>query len=381
MFCTNCGAELNDDMAFCVHCGASMQRDAASGSQPDQADPVQTVAQVAQAQDSAPRAQSASKKRTVIIAVIALCVVIVAAIALFVGCAIQQKTKEVQELAHQTYAVNLSIDAQGLDFATSTPVPMRLSGTTFNGNSVDEEFLFDGTSASVPELERGEYTASIIASPISGNGTMYKLAIPSTAILVTDYEAEQQLEESGHEELIGSVRAADSFAENVVFEGSALSLTPTAPLDVTDEMIDETCAALEGLGYSSSELVAYRQLVESACAAARQEQIAKQTTFSDERISLKVPASWGDHWTCDCRITHSIGGGMYPNAWSYVFTNTANPSERFELVAQFAGSYGNYDAWTEIPSPIDYNTYYIKNDGLSGSDFNAVVQSVVVKQT
>lgn len=379
MFCTKCGAELNDDMAFCVQCGASLQRKDPEGLQASQVEPGQQAAQGAQPQAPEAQTRGASKKRTIVIVVIALCVVIAAAIALFVGCGMQQKTNEAQELAHQKVAVALSIDAQGLDFATSTPVPMKVSGTTFDGNSVNEEFLYDGTSTSVPEFERGEYTVTVLASPISGDGTMYKLAIPSITILVTDYEAEQQLVELGHEELIGSVQAEDSLTENVVMEGSALSLTPAAPLDVTDEMLNETCTTLENLGYPASEVSSHRQLVESARETARQEQLAKQTAFSDERISLKVPASWGDHWTCDCRVMHSIQSGQIPNAWRYTFTNTANPAESFMLVAQYAGSYGDYGTWTEIPSPVSYNTFYIKNDGLSTSDFNAVVQSVTVK--
>lgn len=378
MFCTNCGAELGDDMAFCVQCGASSRRDEVESTETQQAAPVQQAAQSGQLQGS-PVGQHASRKRIVLIAAIALCVVIVAAIALFVGCSAQKKTSEAQRLAHQKVAIALSIDAQGLDFATSTPVPMQVSGTTFDGSFTSEEFLYDGTSASVPELERGEYAVTVIASPISGNGTMYKLAIPSTTILVTDYEAEEQLRELGHDELIGSVQAEDSSTENAVMEGSALSLTPVAPIDVTDEMLAESCAALEKLGYDSSEISAHRQLVESSRNAARQEQLAKQTTFSDERLSLKVPASWGDHWSCDCRVMHSIQSGQFPNAWRYIFTNTANASEGFELVIQFAGSYGDFDAWTRAPSPGYYNNY-IKNNGLPSSDFNAVVQSIVVKQ-
>lgn len=379
MFCTNCGAELNDDMAFCVHCGASMQRDAASGPQPDQADPVQTVAQVAQAQDSAPRAQSASKKRTVIIAVIALCVVIVAAIALFVGCSMQQKTNEAQELAHQKVAVALSIDAQGLDYASSTPVPMRFTGTAFDGSTVDEEFLYDGSPASVPELERGEYTATVLASPISGNGTMYRLAVPSTTIVVTDYEAEEQLRELGHDELIGSVQAENSLTENVVAEGTALSLTPVAPLDVTDEMINETCDVLESLGYEASKISEHRQLVETARNEAKQEQLNKQITFSDNRFSLKVPASWAGKWSSSVSTIHSINGGRTPNAWEYRFYNTHDFTQSFMVVVQDGGSYVAKSEYIQLPTSNDRMDYLIKSGGISDSELQAVISSFHAK--
>lgn len=364
MYCSNCGAEAQEGMAFCVKCGAPLKQSDAS---------VQSAPQAAVPQAAAPR-----KKRIVPIVIAAICIAVIAAIVV-VGCAIMKKGNEAQEIAHQKVVLGIQIEATGLDYVTSTPVPMQLQGTDFSGNSVSEEFLYDGNASSVPEVERGQYTISVLDSPISGEGTMYELANPSVAVSVTDYDVEEQLRELGHEELIGSVQAEGADTPVVSMEGSAIALAPLAPADVTNEMIDATCSTLERLGCDAATIAEHRQLVETRRDAARQELLAKQTTFSDERISLKVPASWGDHWTCDCRVMHSIQGGQVPNAWRYTFTNTASPAESFMLVAQYAGSYGDYDTWTEIPSPVSYNTFYIKNDGLSTSDFNAVVQSVTVK--
>lgn len=392
MFCEKCGTEVEEGAAFCGECGAPLENDdstAAGTSQDATSQPVAAAPQLSvapavavmqQGEASQPGGQpgAARKKKIILIAVIAVCLIAIIAIVLM-SLSNQRRAQDAQSIAHQKIAFEFNIDVPGFDYASSTPIPMRVSGTDFTGANVSQDFLYDGSVSSVPEVERGQYTISIMASPISGEGTMYKLATPAITAVVTDPTVEEQLRELGHDELIGTAQTQDPSSDSVVYEGGELALTPLAPIDVTDEMLDATRDALENSGYDVTKIEDFEKLVETARNAARQELLAKQTTFSDSRLSLKVPSSWADHWKSDCVVMHSVQSGQVPNAWRYTFTNTANPSERFQFVYQFAGSYGDFSDWTSIQTSVEYAYCYIKNEGIAPGDFNAVVQSVVVK--
>lgn len=130
------------------------------------------------------------------------------------------------------------------------------------------------------------------------------------------------------------------------------------------------------------EAAAQAEQEREAAAQAEKEaaQREQQRIFEDDRISLKVPESWADHWTSEDKVTHSVQSGMIPNAWEYTFTNTDNKRESFRVFLQENGSYiGSTAGWTEISTGNERVTCYIRSDGIAQSDLQEVANSTKVK--
>lgn len=117
-------------------------------------------------------AKANSKKKAIIIAAVVVALVVCGLLAWFL---VDQHNRQVWEQEHKAYPVNLTLVVEGYDSSTSTPIPVQIEGTDFEGNSVSTETLVGSNGAEPISLMRGNYTLSVTASPISEDGTMFDI--------------------------------------------------------------------------------------------------------------------------------------------------------------------------------------------------------------
>ena len=78
------------------------------------------------------------------------------------------------EAARTMVSVKLSVKAPGLDASKGTKIPIAVSGKDANGNLVDEVLYVDQSGKGI-ELLPGSYSFTAAASPITADGTVYRL--------------------------------------------------------------------------------------------------------------------------------------------------------------------------------------------------------------
>lgn len=167
-------------------------------------------------------AKKSSKKKIAVI--ITLAVVLIATIGAGTWYIIDQHNKEIWEQEHKTYPVTVSILSESYDPTTSSPIPVLIEGTDFEGNSVSTEALIGSATSEQISLMRGNYTISITSSPFLSDGSMF------------DVSASQ-----GVFEVVGDGQTG---------QGSvSLNMTKLNPSDLTEEDISASKDKLISLGF------------------------------------------------------------------------------------------------------------------------------------
>ncbi len=230
--------------------------------------------------------QGKSKKPLIITLVIVIVLIIAGVAGFFIYQHIQDTKAEEERLAqladeeaHRTQKVTISCTIPGYNASTSSPIPLAISGTDFEGNAVDEELAYTNDSNTPVELMRGTYDISITSSPILSDGTIFSLSGAHASVVVSDTEN-------------GTTSAPKA----------SFTLTAIDPLQVTDQEIQAAYDGLIACGVEQAKAQSFREAAENrrqtaldqkaaqeqqlqeqqAAAAAAQERSSKKTSFQNK---------------------------------------------------------------------------------------------------
>lgn len=329
MYCSKCGARLEDDAAFCTECGARVMRDPAATQplMPDQAPspmPGQTqsisraaaqaphapavippapVDPASRRRDPRPTRQDAreSKERLVVAAGLVGVLIIGGVAGYFFGVRLPaqkapaaQDAREASDANAQAntvdrsdHAVKISVKAEGWDTdAGASKLPVHIEGTDVDGNAVSTTAYVDSYGVGIM-LKQGKYELSVPASPLGAKGEVWSPKSSKVTIA-----------------LGGSLREGEGVdvGDTVVINlGSPLSAA-----DVTDDAVERAARYAQDGGCSSA--VAAQALARAATAsrddAKRQKRDSElacgtytaDNAYSCDDFSFSVPDEWGTDW-------------------------------------------------------------------------------------
>lgn len=384
MFCSKCGARLEDDAAFCTECGVRVMRDPAAtqplapGQVPsptlDQTQPVsRAAAQVPHApavippapvdpasrrRDPRPTRHDAreSKERLVVAAGLVGVLIVGLAAGYFFGVHLPaQKAPAAQDAQEASdanaqantvdrsdHAVKISVKAEGWDTdAGASKLPVHIEGTDVDGNAVSTTAYVDSYGVGIM-LKQGKYELSVPASPLGAKGELWSPKSSKTAIA-----------------LGGSLREGEGVdvGETVVVNlGSPLSAA-----DVTDDAVELAARYAQDGGCSSA--AAAQALVRAATASRddakrqkRDSELARGTytadnAYSCDDFSFSVPDEWGTDWS----VVYDLP------------EDKSHPGEHFRRYRIYRSGQSMFSILCDA---IDYGGYSkaIKQDTLSNGD-------------
>lgn len=329
MYCSKCGARLEDDDAFCTECGARVMRDPAAtqplapGQVPSPTlDQTQLVLRAAaqaphtpavippapvdpasRRRDPRPTRHDArdSKERLVVAAGLVGVLIVGGVAGYFFGVHLPaqkapagQATRAESDAAATTpspdrsdHAVKISVKAEDWDTdAGASKLPVHIEGTDVDGNAVSTTAYVDSYGVGIL-LKQGKYELSVPASPLGAKGELW--SPQSSKATIT---------------LGGSLREGEGVdvGETVVINlGSPLSAA-----DVTDDAVELAARYAQDGGCASA---AEAQALARAATASRDDakrqkrdsELARGTytadnAYSCDDFSFSVPDEWGTDW-------------------------------------------------------------------------------------
>lgn len=100
----------------------------------------------------------------------------------------EAEAAERDRIRHQAHPVTFTIQADGYT-ADDGPIPLHITGTDLAGNAVDTtaHIAADGTGT---ELSAGSHTASVAASPLMQDGSLYAVPDASHALRIPESDDE-----------------------------------------------------------------------------------------------------------------------------------------------------------------------------------------------
>ena len=384
MFCSKCGARLEDDAAFCTECGARVMRDPATtqplmpdqapSPMPGQAQPVSPAAQpttrmpavippapidpASRRRDPRPTRYDAreSKERLVVAAGLVGVLIVGVVAGYFFGVHLPaqkapatQATQAESDAAATTsspdrsdHAVKISVKAEGWDTdAGASKLPVHIEGTDVDGNAVSTTAYVDSYGVGIL-LKQGKYELSVSASPLGAKGELW--SPQSSKATIT---------------LGGSLREGEGVdvGETVVINlGSPLSAA-----DVTDDAVERAARYAQDGGCSSAAAAQalVRAATDSRDDANRQKRDSElacgtytaDNAYSCDDFSFSVPDEWGTDWSVVYDLPEDKG----------------HPGEHFRRYRIYRSGQSMFSI---LRDAIDYGGYSkaIKQDTLSNGD-------------
>ena len=384
MFCSKCGARLEDGAAFCTECGAKVMRDPAAtqplapdqapSPTPDQTRPVSPAsaptARVPAVISPVPvdpasrrrgprptQRDSRDPKEYLVVAAVLVAMLAVGVVAgYFLGVhlpaqkapAAQATQAEPADAAstpsvdRSDHAVKILVRAEGWDTdAGASKLPVHIEGTDVDGNAVSTTAYVDSYGVGIM-LRQGKYELSVLASPLGAKGEVWSPKSSKATIA-----------------LGGSLREGEGVevGETVVIDlGSPL---PAA--DVTDDAVELAARYAQDGGCASAADA--QALVRAATAsrddAKRQKRSSELTsgtytadnTYSCDDFSFSVPEQWGADWSVFYDLPEDKG----------------HPGEHFRRYRIYKDGQPMFSILCDA---IDYGGYAkaIKQDTLSNGD-------------
>lgn len=359
MFCSKCGARLEDDAAFCTECGARVMRDPAA-TQPlaPAVIPPAPVDPASRRRDPRPtqRETRESKERLVVAAGIVGVLIVGGMAGYFFGVHLPaqkapagQDAQEASDANAQAntvdrsdHAVKISVKAEGWDTdAGASKLPVHVEGSDVDGNAVSTTAFVDSYGVGIV-LKQGKYELSVLASPLGAKGEVW--SPQSSKATIT---------------LGGSLREGEGVdvGETVVINlGSPLSAA-----DVTDDAVELAARYAQDGGCASA---ADAQALARAATASRDEakrqkrdsELACGTytadnAYSCDDFSFSVPDEWGTDWNVVYDLPEDKG----------------HPGEHFRRYRIYRSGQSMFSILCDA---IDYGGYSkaIKQDTLSNGD-------------
>ena len=206
---------------------------------------------------------------------------------------VQKSSYMTASVMHQAYSENIVISAKGYDTATSTPIPVHIEGTDFEGNTVSEDHLIGDQSAEFLSFMHGTYSLTVVSSPITSDGTVYSLpdtaetfeitdgAVPNSedagSSSNTDVTSEDNANDDSSTETNSASGSSDGTSTAV---GVGITLEPMDPLSVTNEYIESIATALINAGMDESSVQQFKDAamakVQQAAEEQRKQEIASK---------------------------------------------------------------------------------------------------------
>lgn len=374
MRCPKCGTEIPDDSAFCPECGSSIEHAArhcpwcgaplregatfcsSCGNRVDAApaapvapapSPSATVRQPA-VQPSVPSVGSSAsqtvpkpkkKHRGVLVAGICAAVVVAGGVGLW-----WYGNHAERQVSIKVEAPNYSNDA--------TRIPLHVTGADADGKSVDKTVYVDADGGGL-SLSPGTYEATVEASPILADGSIYQvpedpvtISVPSSGPIETLASVPETIQNNG-----GGADSADD-------SGAVIQLTPTDPAYVTDEQI---AAAVDAASKDPNDNGKAQTLSQTATAK-RDEALA---ALVGNTPSGYANTGWGtSDGTYDYFYSNSLGG---------IYRSKNDGSSPELLVEKEIGfEYTSYDYGLNVSGDT---LYYVKYHS-SGKGAGASICSV-----
>ena len=384
MFCSKCGARLEDDAAFCTECGARVMRDPAAtqplmpdqapSPMPGQAQSVSPAAQpttrmpavippapidpASRRRDPRPTQRDAreSRERLVVAAGLVGVLIVGVVAGYFFGVHLParkapatQATQAESDAAATTsspdrseHAVKISVKAEGWDTdAGASKLPVHIEGTDVDGNAVSTTAYVDSYGVGIL-LKQGKYELSVPASPLGAKGELW--SPQSSKATIT---------------LGGSLHEGEGvdMGETVVINlGSPLSAA-----DVTDDAVERAARYAQDGGCSSAAAAQalVRAATDSRDDANRQKRDSElacgtytaDNAYSCDDFSFSVPDEWGTDWNVVYDLPEDKG----------------HPGEHFRRYRIYRDGQSMFSILCDA---IDYGGYSkaIKQDTLSNGD-------------
>ena len=400
MFCPKCRAQIPDDSAFCPECGSPIKHavrhcpwcgaplregatfcsscgkrvDVGQAAPPPAASPAATTPMPAASPSTAmrqpvvPPAGSASqpvpqppkpkkKHRGVLVAGICAAVVVAGGVGLW-----WYGNHAERQVSIKVEAPNYSNDA--------TRIPLHVTGADSDGKSVDKTVYVDADGGGL-SLSPGSYEATVEASPILADGSIYEVPEDPVTISVPSYNPIEAVA-AVPEVIQNSVNAGGSGQSDGSADGSdaIITLTPADPARVTDEQIaaavaaasqdpndngkaqslsqvatakrDEALASLVGnmpSNYANNALAAsdgtYDYFYSKSLGGiyrAKNDGSSPEQVFADETGSETTSYCYGLNLSGDTLyfVMQTSGGRMGASIWS-VGTDGSNPQQLYHL--------------------------------------------------
>ena len=310
MKCPNCGKELPDEARFCTGCGEQLVFDRLD---------VTTAAPVASPafDEASSEAKPVSRKGRIPI-VIAVCVALVAAgIGGYLWWQADQQQKaaaEADRIAHTDHAVTVAVSVPGFDDASSSKIPLKVTGSDLDGTAVDQVFYVDGEGRGIT-LRQGTYDVSAAGSPLLADGTIF--AVP----------------DSSYSAVVGS-DAGDGTAMDFSSQAT-FTFTPSDALSVSDDQITSAYELAKAGGATSADAaqqlrdaatkrrddaVAAKKAADEAAAqkAAEEAAAAEKAKWhvSTSRYEFDLP----EYWHNKVRVQIAEGGSEYENTKATIYS-------------------------------------------------------------
>ena len=299
MFCTSCGARIEDGAKFCPKCGAAqaiaepavtVQMPAATaGSEPVQptvaAPPVATTASPeapseVPAQTPVNTAPQKGASRGLKIAIVILVVLVLAgggAAGYYFGVyKPEQERIEADRIAHVDHKAIVSVAAEDWDTTSgASRLPVHITGEDLDGNAIDEVQYVDSAGEGIV-LKQGTYTLAIAASPIAADGTIFTV---------------------GDDKIEMTVGNLSEGVKADLTKSGTLSLAPADPASVTDDQINAAYDyASKDAGEGAPDADALKQAAvtkrDEAVAAKKAEEAKQARTVQAASYEFLIPEQW-----------------------------------------------------------------------------------------
>lgn len=278
-------------------------------------------------------------------------VVLTALLVMLVGCVVAlgiwiyrnneaAAHKQEQEQAYQkalgtAQVVPLVIQIDGYDEGASSPIPLKVTGTSKVGDAVDKVVL---VKPSMPQLELlpGTYSIALAGYPVTADGTLFRGSVDTYEVTVGDSSSSDHGKSSGSAQDVVSVTPVFAFAQ-------------IAPQEVRDSDVDALRAWLEAAQIQNAP-----QYVD-AVTARRQEaldQIEQEQAQKEEQDlrELEETTKQLEKEVADRNKSQNGTNGQMGN----------NSSERPSNSTYSNGGQGAYGSYDEYDSGYydDYYYYY-----------------------
>lgn len=294
MYCPRCGNEITEDSSFCGKCGTPVRSADALLTSTPVLQPAVVGAQAAGG--DAPKPFANTRVIRIVCIVVAALVLIAAIVAVWL---IAMNGK-----AHQTYSLRVNTVIAGTSIGDTSGVPLRIQGTDFESNPVDEKVLVTTDDYSV-DLMRGNYTLTLAGDPVGDSGALYKSPSTETSVEVTEDEVtingDSQDEEPGGD------------AEDIPELNMEFTAVPAE--EITDELLQETREWMEDFGFDQEKTDEY-------ITAATEHKQAELKRIAEEKAEALRKAAFGS-FPADFIFNSGVG------AWGS--SMTINPDGAFEM--------------------------------------------------
>lgn len=390
MFCTKCGAPIDEGSRFCTRCGAPVpgaapveapaaepvlrplpdppandgeppagasgaqeyQRVTPQRAQQDSYASYQSVAAVTAA--DAPRQQAArSRRRNRAIAVAVILALVL--IGVGVGGFLWYRAEQERTASESLHDVTLVLKATGFNTSTGSKLPVQIKGADDAG-TVDEVQFVDDAGAGI-KLARGTYDLTFPASPIAQDGGIYQVSDATIHLKIgQDAGVGEAVTANGDQavELVpvtdwtqvseDQLRAAGDYAKR---EGAcAKGVDPDVLVHAATSKRDDAIAAKKA---------AEEKAAAEAAEKKKQEELKSRYHVETTYFTFDAPSYWYDRVTIQSDATSvRVYSKAYPNReilTIYVGTEGKVNSSPFQGTVSTSGG-------GSIPGNQAVNTFY-----------------------